>query len=276
MANKRFTNEHKELAKMLYIEEGYTLRDIAHVLDCNSSNIEFWAKDWEVAVDNHKIRFYEHAFDTITNDSAYFLGWLATDGNIRGNRFSLQITDLDVIEKYKRFLSVERKTDVVRRQGVQPQYFLCLTSTIAAKMLKYYGIIERKSLVIKVHEVLATNRHFWRGALEGDGYISWSNNIVNCGLTSGSFEFITQFSNFIEVTIGYKVRLSKDKEIYNIKLSGAKAISLLTFLYNETTESSRMNRKYKYFVAAKGLHENKELRFSKTWTTKDIKELANE
>jgi DNA-binding transcriptional regulator WhiA len=122
----------------------------------------------------------EAVFDTITEESAYWLGFLMADGNINtgktGNpRIALTLAERDRehLVKFRKFLNCSNQIllKIVKvNEKTWNQYTLRFSSKNIADRLNEFGITKRKSLTAKSIG-LEDNKHFWRGVLDGDGYI---------------------------------------------------------------------------------------------------------
>jgi hypothetical protein len=153
----------------------------------------------------------ESIFDIITEPSAYWAGNLMADGNIytgkTGNpRISLTIAarDHEHLVKFRTFLicsnPILMKISKVKGK-IWKQYTLRFSSKRIAENLIGFGVTARKSLTAKVIG-LQDNKHFWRGVVDGDGYIK--NRDGNDGdrvVVSGSHDLMYQFMTFIENNI---------------------------------------------------------------------------
>ena len=121
----------------------------------------------------------ESAFETTTEEPAYWMGILMADGNISigktGNpRIALTLAqiDYDHLVKFSEFLKCTNPIlpkKIKYRGTVVIQYYLRFSSNRIAERLVTHGIVRRKSLIAKVIG-LENDRHFWRGAFDGDGY----------------------------------------------------------------------------------------------------------
>jgi hypothetical protein len=114
------------------------------------------------------------AFDTVTEESAYWSGFLMSDGNISygktGNaRIALALAKVDYshLEKFRDFLKCTNPIGQKKKKylgTIVIQYYLRFTSKHIAEILIAHGIIPRKSLVARVIG-LDNDRHFWRGVI---------------------------------------------------------------------------------------------------------------
>ncbi len=169
----------------------------------------------------------ETAFDIVTEESAYWIGFLMADGCIQVTPkknnivLGLQISDIKHLEKFRKFLKSERAIHI-QKDGKMAQF------TIGSKRLcqsvMKYGVIPRKCKVTKVIG-LEMNRHFWRGVVDGDGCVftrtCWSLSL------NGSESLLNQFSSFVRSHFPeYKATVRKAKGCYVVQ-SGIKAIDLL-------------------------------------------------
>ena len=122
----------------------------------------------------------ETVFDAITEQSAYWVGNLMADGNIytgkTGNpRIALTLAERDRehLVKFRKFLNCSNRIllKISRLKGkIWNQYTLRFSSKRIAEKLIEFGVTARKSLTAKVIG-LEDNKHFWRGVIDGDGYI---------------------------------------------------------------------------------------------------------
>jgi len=157
----------------------------------------------------------EGAFDQITPESAYWMGFLLADGCIHYLRgkypkvvLELGVEDWAHVEKFRQFIQTDTK---VAPSHLGAAARLEVTSEHIVNALKFYGITERKSLTATVAPELRHNRDFWRGVVDGDGYLGYNkgNNCPHLGLV-GTRDVINSFKEFcgIEGTIGTQYKIS--------------------------------------------------------------------
>lgn len=200
-------------------------------------------------------------FDNITESSAYWTGFLMADGCVFKNSSTkkdskialyLQERDIKHIEKFRNFLKtnipINLKIRSTKNSGLLvksngPAYGVNLTSNKLSEKLIDFGVVPRKSLTAKVSPVLAGNKDFWRGMIDGDGTVSYYGSTKTdlkypyIALHSGSRELIRQFDNFIYDNITNKscnveTRLTAGyNDFYTIRLTGRSGVSAIKFLY---------------------------------------------
>jgi hypothetical protein len=129
---------------------------------------------------------------------------------------------------------LERKS---KRNGkVTIHYTLRFSSQKIANVLTAFGIIPRKSLVAKVIG-LENNRHFWRGVLDGDGWLGIGNGHDGDKIVLvGSYNLLYQFKEFIERNIpGTAVHVKPDGNHCRLFVYSETARILAELLYDNCT-----------------------------------------
>lgn len=181
-------------------------------------------------------------------DTQYWLGYLATDGSIFKDRVSLsqKYNDIDVIEKYSRFLGID--TMLVKRFHTKKEgKFAYVNRSFRNKevtlFLESIGITENKSFTLNMKFPITFD--FLRGAIDGDGCISVkSNNTKNrIRLASASEKFINQICSFLSSNnIDYKLYKTRNN-LYEIHIHKKDSLlKLIDNLYYDNCTS--MARKY--------------------------------
>lgn len=148
--------------------------------------------------------FDEHVFDVLTEESAYWIGFLMADGCIsapieRPNRrlfLQLALKDRDHLDRFRAFLNASNDIGFgshLDPAGNEKQHcFLAVTSNHLTETLMNYGVTPRKTATAKVCDTLANDRHFWRGVVDGDGCVYSLRKFY----VAGSKELMTQFVEF--------------------------------------------------------------------------------
>lgn len=185
-----------------------------------------------------KYKVFDGAFVSLLGeDSQYWAGFLDADGCIQESGNSYRITvglqkgDREHLVKLRQFL----KTDAPIHQS-ENSYVIGVSSKQMGKRLISLGITPRKSYKDnKIDEKLAYSKHFWRGMIDGDGYVSISKKGLNrCGLC-GSHNLMVQFSDYVESISGFRNNVRKNRNIYAIAFVGKKAKFLAKHFYENAT-----------------------------------------
>ena len=172
--------------------------------------------------------FEEDYFQNIdTENKAYFLGLLITDGNIYDKykskkhppniNLTLQKKDKYMLEKLKEELKVNKQVASDGRGSFQ----LAIFSHKMAKDLEKFGIIPNKTFVTCFPNNISKELmpHFVRGLIDGDGSISFYSRpnrkvhtkaVRMCGANP---DFLNSMLNFLHEEIGtQKLNLYQEKE----------------------------------------------------------------
>jgi intein-encoded DNA endonuclease-like protein len=144
----------------------------------------------------------EGYFDKINHQNkAYLLGFWAADGFRIKNSVGISLTerDKDILIKMREILSTSE------RPFARGKNDKCLTLRIGnehlAKRLDELGIVERKTFSVRapLKEIKSYNRHYIRGVLDGDGWITQRKDKQwRIGIVSGSSDFIDDLCWIIE------------------------------------------------------------------------------
>jgi hypothetical protein len=184
----------------------------------------------------------ETVFDSVTEESAYWIGVLLTDGSVysekTGNpRISLTLKkeDHELLVKFVRFLGCSnpillKKT--LLRGRVIIQYTLRFSSKHIAEALAKFGVIPKKSLIAKVIG-LENDRHFWRGVMDGDGcFVNRNGHDGDKIILVGSHDLLYQFEKFIKKNIsGAVIRIKQDGKYWRLYVYSNTARMLAKLLY---------------------------------------------
>lgn len=193
----------------------------------------------------------DHAFAKLTDGSAYWLGFILTDGNISSTahgadkdlvQVSLAEKDRGHLETLKAFLGYtgpvfSRKSTCKGRD--YPSCGLCVISKPIVTDLLRYGITPRKSLTATVSPLLQNNVPFWRGVIDGDGCLRWSKRKRGCGRTlpilelCGTEAVCLAFAEFVKSRgIGGKGRCFWAGTAWRVTFAGRAAVAIANLLYS--------------------------------------------
>ena len=192
----------------------------------------------------------ESVFDTVTDDSAYWVGMLITDGCVTGGekrkespivRLGLSASDVAHIERFRAFLKsnhpIHFRNPTGRSFHGGPLAEIRISSSRLAESLEQFGVTRRKSLTALVR-FLETNPHFWRGVIDGDGnmYIRKMGKHVSPAIRLvGSPQLTRQFLSFVQI-YEPSCRVSiQDKRggtnVSHVAVAGKRAVRIIRLLY---------------------------------------------
>lgn len=217
----------KELLQELYWDKGMTLEQIGSLYGTSGKYVSQIMKKRGVKVKSKKELGckFSHDYSNVnvefflsdTPELAYVAGLIATDGHMHstgsGNRFSLGMTDKDVIEWVAGKIGVSNKIDI-RTSGNIPLYRISFSNhKVREVLVNKFKIIPKKSLTLqfpKLAEHLYS--HFIRGVFDGDGSVGYDKrNILSVSISSASLDFINGIKGVIDNKIGYDVNILTTK-----------------------------------------------------------------
>lgn len=194
-------------------------------------------------------------FYSLNRESAWVLGWLVTDGYIHNEYVDLTVhaRDEDVIHKVKSLL----KFDGPYYTSIENAIGIRMYNRDLVKSISKLGIpIENKTFNCVFPEV--PDECLWdfiRGAVEGDGSIRASDTLqVKFFSASKQFaekmhEILTQKGIETSFTITEPDGKKLKHCIYSIVSKNMpSALRWAYFMYNNTTNSTRLDRKFNYFA----------------------------
>lgn len=186
----------------------------------------------------------DNCFDEITEESAYWIGFLMADGsNLDNKGVSLGLSEIDLphLEKFKRFLGSTRKISHMtfknKLGNTQSAVNISVSSRRISSKLKTYGVVPRKTGREIVSDSLKNNRHFWRGMIDGDGNIGLNNSKVMVLLQfCGSEMIVQQFCDFVKSLFpnsNMSPHKFKHANCYRCSTSYKRAINIIKILYSD-------------------------------------------
>lgn len=192
---------------------------------------------------SYRERLINHeAFDILTDEAAYWIGFLMADGcvyqyhNITPRvKLELAHRDIDILEKFKSFLSAEHdiRSRTASFSGKTARYDrLDFASQRIVDRLAHFGVLPQKTAREQVYH-LENNRHFWRGVVDGDGSLTWSAGYPAFHLVGGQ-KLMEQFCEHVAANLSiYTIpRNYKDRNVWTVCIYGQKASSLVGHLYS--------------------------------------------
>jgi hypothetical protein len=189
-------------------------------------------------------------FASNTPEMFYVLGLFYTDGNLSGNRCRFRLgfkaEDKYLLERIAILLKGNSKLDYNK---IGNAYELSGTDQTIYDQLTAFGLTPRKSMTIKIRPDLIPNINFWRGVIDGNGWITTRGNSIVLGLC-GTMNVCQSFLQFCSAVID----ISKSKIIERktgwgqITIYGFRATEILKTLYEGKGELFLI-RKYNKYAA---------------------------
>lgn len=191
----------------------------------------------------------EDFFKQITSESAWVLGWLITDGYIsdRYIKLDLQKRDTDVLVKIKRLMKFEGNIYESKLANGIKVY----SKTLVDSLVDLGIPLKEKTFSCAYPNV---NKKFeWdfiRGAFEGDGSIVTKGSLQLCvNICGASPRFINGVNEFL-LRNGILTRIEHRGNLITLhSKSQADALRWLYFMYANSDESIRMDRKFTKYVS---------------------------
>lgn len=188
----------------------------------------------------------ETVFDTITESSAYWIGFLMADGCVYINKWKIFLKlalceiDAEHVREFGRFLKTDRPVETVHSEvngyeNSRPCASLTIYSKRIVESLARYGLTPRKSFTAKVIG-LEMNRDFWRGVIDGDGSVGTAKGAPRLSLV-GSYPMMEQFREFIyHHAPGAALQIADTwSGIHQVRVSHTRAMKLIEVLYGDCT-----------------------------------------
>ncbi len=192
-----------------------------------------------------KYKLNEDFFENInTEEKAYWLGFIAADGNINKNSntlsINLKIDDKNHLQKILDNMCSDYKIKDYISQDY-PQSGIHITSYKIKKDLEKNGIFPNKSFTIKPpppFQNYELEKAFWRGYVDGDGTIHNKTSIHGITWTLavlGTYEMLDRMSHFISENTKLPLRkVRKSGNIFVISFDGSYTpITAIKFLYKD-------------------------------------------
>lgn len=260
MLKKQLSSDTIDDIIVLYAK-GVGTEQIARDLFVSPSVVQKYIRRSGLLKPKQKYSINEHFFSQYTKESCYWAGFIAADGYIRDNRHMLGIhlkaDDKPHLDKFLKCASsnhsvlYDKCTNAVCVQIYNP--------TLIQALRTNFNITPRKSKTLTYPSCIPKelNKHFIRGAIDGDGSISTGIKELLTINIVGSASFITSIRDIWcdEVEV-YTNRCdhqnkpaittpNKNKQYFaSTSVTGNNAIKVGQWLYDESLENIRLDRKY--------------------------------
>ena len=259
------SDEQKKEAITLY-QKGMTITAVGKQLEVGKHSVRRLIKKEGLTRPQRVYQYDDEVFDKITEESAYWIGFLMADGYVRTGRYQfrlavkLQTRDEEHLNKFRKFLKTDKPlyyekymANIMGQNGGELREYssvsFCCDSERMVKNLRQYGIVPRKSTKEKVVG-LEDNKDFWRGVIDGDGSFGIVNTTRAVQLSLvGSRDLVNQFGDFAKTVVNCSMIPTFEKRTqntYRVKTSGwGNTPTLVDALYGGA--STYLDRKYEIY-----------------------------
>jgi hypothetical protein len=267
MKKLQMTDSRIQIALEKYLG-GLTLTEVSKDLKIDRNSLAKLFKEHGLLKDfskvirqgKNKACINDDALDELTPEALYWIGFLYADGHIEKDRprvtVTLQKQDESHLLKFSEFFGCSIRTVKGSGKYKNETYLRCaFSSKKVYEKLKFLGFTNNKSLLLKPHYLLLGSKDFWRGVIDGDGSLYYSNDKRANGKYSifkmdlyGTEDTLNSFLIFLEAN-GIKnnvvPRKRKNANVYQISISDItyKAVNLL---YKDATVY--LERKYNTYL----------------------------
>ena len=203
MGIRKFTDEQELEMVRLYEEEKLSMQKIADKYDTYATSVRRIlnrrsVKTRTLKEANGVVHLEDIKSKEGSKDFNYFLGLLATNGCVTGDRVVLDFSESnkELLDYWNEFLGNKCNiTKSIHKIYKVPQYRIAFRNQEICDYLGSFGIIPRKTYGLTLKYI---DWDVLRGIIDGDGCVLSKNHdtTVAIGITSGSKQFLEQISEF--------------------------------------------------------------------------------
>lgn len=250
---KNIVEEYLSGEKSKTIALKYGVTPVTIIRKLNKNNVTIRNNDEEQRI--YKIK--ESYFDTIDNEQkAYFLGLLFADGCNTGTNITLSLSgdDYYLLDFFQNELYVDKHPriheSVFKNKNFKTAYKMTICNTHIRKTLNEYGIIKRKSLLLKYpKDIFDLNQfpHFIRGYFDGDGSVWIRRHNQVCYSILSTKEFLIDIAKeLIKFNINIENKIYKKGSVFQLTDTKQETVrQFYNFIYKDA--NIFMKRKKKLF-----------------------------
>lgn len=188
-----------------------------------------------------KFSLNEDRFRDMDEEDMYWAGFLAADGNITATAIRIELADID-INHLKKFLSFMGSDHKIYKTKGRKTSCVNFCSKKISERLNGINIVNNKTFIMNPTEECARSRDFWRGAIDGDGWVYDRSGVPHIGLC-GSFDMVNGFAKWASQINGSRCVVLKRVNIFRISYERNMAIPIINALYGGSLKYF-LDRKY--------------------------------
>ncbi|MCF0125345.1 MAG: hypothetical protein HUJ68_06250 [Clostridia bacterium] len=186
-----------------------------------------------------------------TEEKAYWLGFLYADGSVGSTDYrvelGLSLEDIKHVEKFKAFIGLDNKISI--REKTKSCRYAFKNKDFKQHLINK-GCVPNKSLVLKfpTKEQVPKHliRHFMRGYMDGDGWLSYTDKFNQIGFI-GTLDFVEKAIEEFEIG-GNKIQnVHREDGAKRYMIADKKrVVKFLNTLYQDAT--IYLDRKYENYL----------------------------
>lgn len=256
-------NDEDRLGVIGMYLDGDSTKDIATHYDVSTQTVLRIVKgagiELHAKIKPRQCTLDESVFDVITPDSAYWIGFIMTDGCLPRDRegsqaiaIHLATEDTRHVEKLRSFFKSTHAITPITSEKIVGGYssFYKVRSKRMSTKLAEYGMDKSKAERFPTHPQLQLSKDFWRGVMDADGYIGIKDKKYADLQLNGHMPMLLEYQKWLTHNdIDSKIIIANNgselvpaqKPLYRIMLVGSKAWKVVQLLYLGAT--SYLDRK---------------------------------
>jgi len=267
MARKSIFNDNNKEKILEMHNLGFSNRKIAHCFGFAPQTIDYFFKKNNVK-SNYRYSRNEDLLEKIdTPEKAYFLGWIASDGNLIENIYSIRLTiqdrDRGVLDLFSKMFETEKPLQFVERGKPhhKDQYRFQLNSKKLYYDLIQHGVHPNKTSTVYLPDTLPDNlfKYYLRGYFEGDGHLKprKKGESASFSIACKSENMLKQLQDKVLQLSGLELFIKMYKtEVFYLGCGGTrKTLKLMSWIYSDFPHLS-LERKYKTYQLMKEDYNN--------------------
>lgn len=179
----------------------------------------------------------EKFFDLINSEiKAYLLGWVASDGSIRNRTLHVELhkQDISILEIFK--TKISPNAPIVKRKNRDTCYLTISSKHMIESICRVLNVLPgNKQNKLRLPNLDSKYlKHFVRGFLDGDGWVSVKKvsnyKYLNCGIATIDPLLLKDFASYSE-----NLKIPCFYGTKSIEWSGKNAKTFLNYLYEDSS-----------------------------------------
>jgi hypothetical protein len=247
-----------ELTKEVFLnlrEQGLTFKQIGELYNLTERQVNYrTVNKWKLNYSRKK-KLNESFFSSNTKAAYYWAGMLAADGWIEAdrNRVGLALQSQDVDHLYKFKLAISSEHDICAFMDGTANRIRFNSIKMVEDLENIFNITSNKTFTysMPLFEENYLMLEFLRGYIDGDGHLEkTASGRVALHLCSANEKFLQEFKDICEFLLerciaqNISLKVNKKGQVYSIRLNLDDSRDMLKLLYANSTEKTRLSRKY--------------------------------